>query len=148
MESRVLVALALLALGAVVGNGCGSGGVDVDACKKIETARCQQAPMCGIPLEPPYSTDDGDVDACIRYYQTACLHGLAVGAPSAAALAACVTAIQTDTPAKDGCAIVKDPQSDPTDCGWLGAIDVTPEAGSNAADAADAADATDDAATD
>jgi hypothetical protein len=131
-----LATLALLVLGSLAANGCGTGAVDPDACRKIETARCRQAPMCGISLEPPYTTNDGDVDACTRYYDTACLHGLAVGAPSAAALDACVNAIQADTPAKDGCSVVKDPGSDYADCGWLNPTATPPEAGTDAADAA------------
>jgi hypothetical protein len=119
MEFRVLAALALLGAGVFAANGCGNGAVDADACKRIESARCHQAPVCGIALEPPYSTNDGDIDACIRFYEVACLRGLAVNDPGPAAVNACVAAIEADTAVKDNCAIVREPQTDPTDCGWL-----------------------------
>ena len=119
MRVRLLVTLAFVGAAAVVANGCGNGAIDVDGCKQIEEARCRQAPACLIPITPPYYSTDGDVDACIRYYDTACLHGLVGGDPGGVALNACVAAIQSDTLAKDGCAIVKEPQTDVADCGWL-----------------------------
>jgi hypothetical protein len=138
MQVRVLAALALLGVGVVAANGCGTGAVDVDACKQIEGARCRQAPACGIALQPPYSTNDGDVDACIRFYDVACLKGLAVNDPGPAAVNACVAAIQADTPQKDNCAVVKEPQTDPTDCGWLAPSATTVVDAGTATDAADA----------
>jgi hypothetical protein len=83
-----------LAAAMVAGAGCGTSAVGVDACKQIEGARCRRAPACGVSLEPPYSTNGSDVDECIRYYDVACLHGLAVADPGAAAVSACVAAIQ------------------------------------------------------
>jgi|HubBroStandDraft_5_1064220.scaffolds.fasta_scaffold880261_1 hypothetical protein len=119
MEVRRLAALALLLAAPLIANGCGNDAVDVDGCKQIEEARCRQAPVCGIPIEPPYFTSGTDVDACVRYYDVACLHGLAVSDPGPTALDACVAAIEGDTLAKDGCSVVKAPQTDTAACGWL-----------------------------
>jgi hypothetical protein len=112
------LALVVMA-GAALANGCGTGAIDVAGCRSIEEARCEQAPACGIPIEPPYFTSGTDVDACIRFYDTACLHGLAAGDPGAAAINACVASIKSDTMKKDGCAVVKQPQTDQAACGWL-----------------------------
>lgn len=95
--------------------GCNSGPVGVDVCKTIETARCQQLPSCpALATQPPIWTSGTGVDACIRYYDTACLHGLPISsAPASAEVNACVTAIQ-----KDGCDVVATPEIDPA-CTWL-----------------------------
>jgi hypothetical protein len=146
MHVRRLAGLALAlarlagAGGVLVVSACGGGAVDVDGCKQIEEARCRQAPACGIPIEPPYFTSDGDVDACIRFYDDACLHGLAVSDPGPTALAACVSAIQGDTLAKDGCSVVKSPQTDVAACGWLApTAAVVDAAATDAATTADSA---------
>ncbi len=89
------------------------------------------------------STPSGSpVDACIRYYDIDCLHGLAIGSePSTMQVTDCVAAIKAD-----GCAVVATPESDPF-CAWLvppADVDAS-EAGvdADAADAADTADAPD-----
>jgi hypothetical protein len=135
MEVRRLATLALLLAGPWVlgvASGCGTGAVDVDGCRQIEEARCQQAPICGIPLDQPYFTSGTSVEACVRFYDDACLHGLAVGDPGPSAISMCVAAIQADTKAKDGCSVVKAPQTDVAACGWLMP---PPSAGSDASDA-------------
>jgi hypothetical protein len=110
MNPRRALAIALSVLAA----GCSTDAVGVDVCKQIEEARCREAPACGIPLEPPYHTAGDDVGACIRYYDVACLHGLALASdPGTTAVNACVAAIQND-----GCAVVAAPESDPA-CAWL-----------------------------
>ena len=120
MEVRRLVTLALLTLaGTVAASGCGTDAVGVDACRQIEEARCKQAPACGILIEPPHFTSGSTVDACIRYYDDACLHGLAVGDPGPTDVNACVAAINGDSMKKDGCSIVSEPQTDTAACGWL-----------------------------
>jgi|HubBroStandDraft_5_1064220.scaffolds.fasta_scaffold609387_1 hypothetical protein len=95
---------------------CATGADGVDACKQIEEARCKLAPACGIALQPPYSTAGTDVDACIRYYDIACLHGLEVGNPGTTAVNTCVAAI-TD------CATVVAPQNNPA-CAWLSPVPI------------------------
>ena len=132
------LALALLLPLASLEEGCGTGAVDVDGCRQIEEARCRQAPACGIRVTPPNFTSATDVEACIRYYDDACLHGLASSDPGASAVSACVTAIQNDSTKKDGCSTVKQPQTDPAACGWLvPPVPTTPpDAEAPAADAA------------
>jgi hypothetical protein len=144
MDVRRLVALALLLAGPAVAGGCGTDAVDIDGCRQIEEARCRQAPACGIPLTMPYFTSEGDVDACVRYYDVACLHGLAVSDPGPAAVSACVTAIEDDTMKKDGCGVVRAPQTDTVACGWL----VPPASVVDASDAPSDAGADADVATD
>jgi|SRR5580704_3676561 hypothetical protein len=119
MQVRRLAALALLLAGPAVASGCGTDAVDVDGCRQIEEARCRQLPACGIMPETPWFTSGTTVDACVRYYDDACLHGLAVSDPGPAAVSACVAAIEADTKQKDSCAIVNAPQTDVAACGWL-----------------------------
>ncbi len=140
---RGTLALAFLLPGVALENGCGTGAVDVDGCRQIEEARCRQAPGCGIPITPPYFTSGTNVEACIRFYDDACLHGLASSDPGAAAVNACVMAIQNDTVKKDGCSIVLVPQTDQAACGWL-----VPPASTPADAAAEAASTEIDAAAD
>jgi hypothetical protein len=48
--------------------GCGPTGVGVDACRQIESARCEAAAHCG--FEPT------EVDDCKLVYNDQCLHGI------------------------------------------------------------------------
>jgi len=129
-------ALALLLAGAAAAIGCGTDAVDVDGCRQVEEARCYQAPACGVTLAVPNFTSGTDVDACIRFYDDACLHGLVAADPGPTAVAACVAAIQNSS-AKNHCSVVKAPQTDAVACGWL-----VPPA-SAVADASDAPQAVD-----
>jgi hypothetical protein len=117
---------------------CGTDAVGVQACRQIQEARCRQAPQCSIALQPPYHSNGTDVDACIRFYEDACLHGLASGNdPGPVAVNACVAAINDG-----GCSVVTTPES-ATACSWL-----APNAAADAANAAaDAASAASDAAS-
>jgi hypothetical protein len=102
----------------LVAAGCGTDAVGVQACRQIQEARCQQAPACGIALQPPYHGNGSDVDACIRFYNDQCLHGLASGAdPGQIAVNKCVAAINR-APAAGGCSVVLSPQT-ADDCAWL-----------------------------
>lgn len=68
LVARILLAAALAALPlgvAVV--SCGTDAVGIDACRKIETARCNLAPQCS----PGF-----DVDRCTRFYKDECLVGV------------------------------------------------------------------------
>jgi hypothetical protein len=132
------LAIALAPLGAA---GCGSSANGVGTCKQIEDARCNRAPSCpDIQLMPPYYTSGSAVDACIRFYDTACLNGLAVANPSSAEVTQCLKAIQTGT-----CKVVEDPWDNSSACAWLIPPN-TPEASVEAGDAegGDAADAGED----
>ncbi len=77
--SRILAVSFLLAGGAMLSSACGNDAVGVEACRTIEEARCKRAPQCGVDMSVPVHRDtpSHDVDACIRYYNDACLHGLA-----------------------------------------------------------------------
>lgn len=117
-----------------MGAACGTGASSPDSCRAIEEALCRKASACNIPLEPPYSTNGGDVAACIRAYDVACLHGLDVGNPGSKAVDQCVAAID----ATNDCAVVAMPQTDPA-CAWL----VPAGSAADAAPAGDAGDAGD-----
>lgn len=119
-----------VAIAAIVA-ACGTDPVGVDSCRKIEHARCENAPSCGIDLSKPVHRGDSperDVAACIRYYDDECLHGLAISAdPGAIAVDACVAAIN------DGdCSVVKKPESHPA-CAFL--APAPPPAPADASDA-------------
>jgi hypothetical protein len=126
--------------------GCGTSPVGVTACKQIEEARCKRAPACGVSLEPPYSTAGGDVNECIRFYDVACLHGLAVADPGADAVNACVASIET-SPCDGRLPLFETDDA----CAWLTNLpssdaSTEPEAESEANDSAsDAAEAGSDA---
>lgn len=132
-----LHALAVSSVALALSTACGTDAVGVESCRKVEEARCRQAPSCGIPLEPPYHTSGNDVGACIRFYDDACLHGLEVSDPGPTAVNACVAAIQSN-----GCGVVKAPETAPdAACAWLvppasaPSSDAAPEAASEAGDA-------------
>lgn len=104
--------LAIAGVAAVV--ACGPDPVAPEACRQIEEARCRRAPACGLALAPPEHKDGSDIDACIRFYRDACLHGLAIGTePGGVIVSDCVNAITTGD-----CAVVKDPKTSPQ-CGFL-----------------------------
>jgi hypothetical protein len=139
---RIAPSALAAALGAAALGACGNDAVGVDACKQIEDARCHQAPACGISLEPPYHTSGGDIDGCVRFYQTACLHGLAVGNPGSSAVNACVAAINGGD-----CNVVREPQIAAA-CAWLEPVAPLPVVDAAAEAAVDGgADASVDAAT-
>lgn len=127
---------------------CGTSPVGVSACKQVEEARCQRAPACGLSLEPPYTTNGSDVDACIRYYDVACLHGLAVADPGTDAVNACVATIKV-SPCTAGLPLF---ETDPA-CEWLTGLapsDASTEETETSMEAGEAGDASEtgiDAAT-
>jgi len=77
---------ALTAFGLTAG-GCGTAAVGIEACRDIETARCEAAQYCG---------RIDDVQACQRFYRDHCLHGLAKGVelPADDQIADCVQTIE------------------------------------------------------
>jgi hypothetical protein len=147
MVRWVLLLALVFALAPFAAVGCGTDATGIETCKRIEEARCNQAPRCpSIDLQPPYSTSGTDVQACIRFYDTACLHGLAVSDPGSTSkeVSACVNAI--DTASGDaGCATIEAPWEADA-CSWL---NPAPEASTDAeaGDAGDAGDANDASAT-
>jgi hypothetical protein len=135
-RARLAVALTAFAgVGALV-FACGTDAVGIDACRQVESARCLQAPNCGIDLTIPVHRDTPktDIDACIRFYHEQCLHGLAAAKdPGTQAVKECVDAINTGD-----CKVVKDPTLAPA-CTWLIPPAPPPEADAAAVDAADSA---------
>ncbi|MDB4945278.1 MAG: hypothetical protein JWP97_4812 [Labilithrix sp.] len=122
MSSRpavlVLAALAL-ALGGAATAACGTDPVGVDSCRKIESARCENAPSCGIDLTQPAHRGDSpnlDVGACKRFYDDQCLHGLVVSEdPGAVKVQACVDTL--NDPATS-CDVIVSPERSPS-CAFL-----------------------------
>ena len=110
--------LPFFALPAFFALACGTSPTGVDSCKKIEQARCENAPSCGIDLSIPAhrgSSPELNVASCIRYYDDACNHGLVVQTdPGNAAAQSCVDAINAGD-----CNVVKNPQTHAS-CAFLG----------------------------
>lgn len=110
-------AFVALACAGLLGLACGTEPVGVDACRRIEHVRCESAAACGIDLSMPVHRGDSpasDVNACKRYYDDACLHGLATTKePGNVAVQACIDAIITGS-----CDVVRTPESDPA-CAFL-----------------------------
>jgi hypothetical protein len=110
-----IAALATAYVAFVVLPGCGTDATGVDQCKQIEEARCRRAAAAcpDVHLTPPYSTTGSAADECVRFYDTACLHGLENGPPKPEDVDHCVAAIAHGT-----CDVVQTPESSPA-CAWL-----------------------------
>ncbi|WP_437282623.1 hypothetical protein WME90_19195 [Sorangium sp. So ce375] len=96
-------AAALLGLGVVTlitAPSCGNDAVGVDACRRIEQARCEAAAVC------PAWVGSGDADervkTCVEFYWDQCLHGIendgtggghTAAEPTTAQVDACVAAV-------------------------------------------------------
>jgi hypothetical protein len=143
------IGLALASSIGALAAGCGNSAVGVQACRSIETARCEAAPACpaslppgeGIDLSSPPVAGGDPVAACVRYYDDACLHGLVTSvAPSNADVSDCVSAIQAAGNAAktnpSACKIVVSPDKNAPACSFLIPVD----AGTTVADAGTAAD--------
>lgn len=114
---RAFALLGAVALVAVAAFACGTDPVGVETCRRIEKVRCESAPGCGIDLGTPVHRGDDPksaVAACIRYYDDACLHGIAAPEdPGSIQTQACVDAI-----INGDCDVVKTPETHP-DCAFL-----------------------------
>ncbi len=53
---------------AILSAGCGPTAVGVEACRKIEDARCDAASACGLSKD--------QIEDCKLFYQDQCLHGI------------------------------------------------------------------------
>ena len=119
--------LPFFALPAALALACGTSATGADSCMKIEQARCENAPSCGIDLSTPTHRGDSpqlSVASCIRFYQDACGHGLVVSVdPGATSTQSCVDAIN-----KGDCTVVKAPQTHPS-CAFLNPPASTTDAG-------------------
>jgi hypothetical protein len=141
VAARAATAVAVFAGIAALALACGTDAVGVEACRQIESARCLQAPNCGIDLSTPVhrNAPTTDIDACVRFYHEQCLHGLATTTePGAVQVKACVDAINTGD-----CNVVKAPESSAA-CAWL--IPPAAPAAPTTTDAASTDAAGDDAA--
>jgi hypothetical protein len=137
---RRLVALVMSIFAVALYAACGSDATGIDACRQIETARCQAAPACGISLSTPPAVSD-DVNGCISFYNDACLHGLEVSDPGTPAISACVNEIQNTT-ATNHCLTVQFPQTSQP-CAWLTPPPTTDASVTTFADTSVVADAAD-----
>ncbi|WP_437728774.1 hypothetical protein [Sorangium sp. So ce861] len=100
-SSATWVAAVLLGLGAVTlaTQSCGTSAVGVDACRRIETARCEAAAAC--PAWVGSADADEQVDACVEFAWDQCLHGIANAGteddpapdPTESQIKACVDAV-------------------------------------------------------
>ncbi len=127
----VLVGLALGSAAAGAVFACGASAVGVDACDKIERARCGWVVACaeaGISLPVRRSESTSPVDDCYRYYADECLHGLVTTvAPTDDQVKACVNAIDNAT----DCTIVLSPETSDA-CAFLIPPDASPDADAGA----------------
>ncbi len=96
---RCVSALLVLALGVAFGGACSAVSTGVDACRQIESARCNALSTCD------KANFIGTADSCTRFYDVQCGRGLADGArePSAPELKACTDRIVAD------CTVAHDP---------------------------------------
>jgi hypothetical protein len=88
---------------------CSTDAVGIEACRSIETARCEAATACGFTGE--------QVQSCTLFYRDQCLHGVEnadAGPPTTEVVDACIAAVNaTAACAKagaktlDGCAGAK-----------------------------------------
>ena len=136
----VALPVALAALAPLGAGGCGTDAYGIGECKQIEEARCRAAAKCPeIPLGNVYHASGTDVDACIRFYDVACLHGLEVGDPGATSVNKCVQAIQALDGGSASCSVVEQPWLTPN-CSWLAPSNIpeasTPEAAPDGSDGA------------
>lgn len=101
----LVLAIGVVALGlAVHASGCGSDARATDACRRIESTRCERAPQC--PQQyPSFTALHGDVGSCQRFYDVQCGRGIQESAkePSKTELDACVKVI------RENCEAVGDP---------------------------------------
>lgn len=100
-------AIVLVALGLAIAThaaACGSDARATDACRRIESTRCQRAPQC--PQQyPSFTATHGDVASCQRFYDVQCGRGVqeSMKDPSKSELEACLETIRTN------CEAVGDP---------------------------------------
>jgi hypothetical protein len=135
----ISISLVALASATVFLIACGTDATGIEACRQIEEARCRKAPGCGVDMNVPPHRDSPkqDVEACVRYYRDACLHGMAVADPGHPQTQSCVDAILAgDCPTvlnpetHPACAFLIPPNTPPPDA----AADAPPDAADDAHD--------------
>lgn len=91
--------LFVVALGLAIAShasACGSDARAMDACRKIESTRCERAPLC--PQQyPGFTASFGDVASCQRFYDVQCGRGVqeSMKEPSKSELEGCLGQIRT-----------------------------------------------------
>jgi len=104
---------ALLAVGLPLGAtlaSCGTDAVGVEACRQIETTRCESLVSC--PADQGGFAGQEQITACSLYYRDQCLLGIeSTVEPSEAQVTACVDAVKATAacakagaPSMNGCA--------------------------------------------
>lgn len=90
--ARLLVAAVFAALPAGVAlASCSTDAQGVEACRAIESARCQVAPLCSDSFVGGFGADQ--VDKCLRFYRDECLVGIEAPEAGTPDPTACVAAI-------------------------------------------------------
>jgi hypothetical protein len=91
-----LLLVAALGLSVAHASACGSDARATDACRRIESTRCERAPQCPAQF-PDFTKTYGDVGSCQRFYDTQCGRGIQEIAkePSRSELDGCITQIKT-----------------------------------------------------
>jgi hypothetical protein len=138
-RNRALAAAFVLGAAVSLFGACSSTAKGVDACRRLETARCEKLASKDCNTDGAFQ---GDAASCSRFYDTQCGRGLQDGArePSSTELKGCVDAIGST------CAIARDPVS-ATQCSVFLTPPVTPVADTGTATDTASADAS-EAATD
>ncbi|HVK62993.1 MAG TPA: hypothetical protein VM694_00880 [Polyangium sp.] len=86
-ELRHLLAAAFGLLVVSAASACGTDAVGIDACREIESARCEATQACG--------ATEAEATYCIDLYRDQCLHGFQSGQePGTDATARCVEAVR------------------------------------------------------
>ncbi len=88
---------------------CGTDAVGVDACRNIENARCEAAPVCKGDDFSFGITTETQVRNCKTLYRDQCLHGLENidgGEPSDGKVTKCVKAIRATAACKKAGALL------------------------------------------
>lgn len=77
---------------------CDSGATGIDACRKIESMKCELVRGCsGVSI-----ATDADVESCKLFYRDQCLNGIADGVePTMAKVDACLAALTQAGACKD-----------------------------------------------
>lgn len=98
MRTRQSSALFALLSTAFLGLACGTDAVGMEACRKIEDARCTRFHGCALVA---------DLAACQRFYRDQCLGGVpGKVTPNASQVNSCVAAINADA----SCGVAKAPE--------------------------------------
>ncbi|UQA56425.1 hypothetical protein [Polyangium aurulentum] len=86
VAAMVVAGLALPAFGALT--SCGSDAAGIEACRQIESARCEAMQACGLSADAAAS--------CSSFYHDQCLHGVENpnADPSTAQIEACIAAVR------------------------------------------------------